>query len=131
MIFLDSNIPMYLVGADHPNKKRAEVLLERFVEAREKLVTDVEVFQEILHRYMAIRRRDAIGPAWAVLEDLTDEVFPLDFAAMSAARHLVMKDGRLSARDAVHAAVMTAQGVETILSFDAAFDQIDGLRRVC
>ena len=31
MIFVDSNIPMYLVGAEHPNKDAARRLLERAI----------------------------------------------------------------------------------------------------
>ena len=130
MIFLDSNVPMYLVGADHPNKDRAQVLLERLVEAREPLVTDVEVFQEILHRYSAIRRRDAIEPAWTVLEELADEVFPLDMESVTGARRLVLENERLSARDAAHVAVMQAHGVKSILSFDAGFDRVETIRRI-
>ena len=60
MIFIDSNIPMYLVGAHHPNKARAIEVVGRLARAGERLVTDVEVYQEILHRYTAIRRIDAI-----------------------------------------------------------------------
>lgn len=62
MIFVDSNVPMYLVGADHPNKAHARRLLERVVADGEALATDAEVLQEILHRYTAIDRREAIGP---------------------------------------------------------------------
>ncbi len=64
MIFVDSNVPMYLVGAEHPNKAKAQQLLEWALRAKERLVTDVEVLQEILHRYVAIRRREAIQPAF-------------------------------------------------------------------
>ena len=131
MIFVDSNVPMYLVGADHPNKRRVQAILQRFIESRVKLVTDVEVFQEILHRYTAIRRHEAIGPAWTVLEDLTDEVFPLDLAVVDRARQLLLEDDGLSVRDAVHVAVMRAREVETILSFDSGFDRVDSIRRVC
>ncbi len=130
MIFLDSNIPMYLVGQEHPHKQRARDLLQRFVEAREKLVTDVEVFQEILHRYTAIRRRDAIEPAWQVLAGLADQVFPWELAHVERARQLVVQDDHLSARDALHIAVMEAHGVERILSFDAGFDAVADVRRV-
>ena len=59
MIFIDTNVPMYLVGADHPHKAEATRLLERAASNRERLVTDAEVLQEILHRYVAIARRDA------------------------------------------------------------------------
>src|ERR1022692_1479833 len=51
VIFIDSNIPMYLVGAAHPNKTSAQILLESLIAKGERLVTDAEVLQEILHRY--------------------------------------------------------------------------------
>ena len=60
MIFVDANVPIYLVGDDHPNKARAQLLVERAAVAGDGLVTDAEVFQEILHRFAAIRRLDAI-----------------------------------------------------------------------
>jgi predicted nucleic acid-binding protein len=46
---------------------RAQRLLERTINAGERLVTDAEVLQEILHRYVAIDRRDAIQPAFDAL----------------------------------------------------------------
>lgn len=59
MIFVDSNIPMYLVGAAHPHKADAQGLLESAIAAGERLVTDVEVLQEILHRSAFRLRREA------------------------------------------------------------------------
>src|ERR1700752_3647316 len=67
MILVDSNIPMYLVGAPHPHKVDAQRLLEKLVSERQRLVTDAEVLQEILHRYVAIDRRGAIQPAFDAL----------------------------------------------------------------
>ncbi|MEK7767853.1 MAG: type II toxin-antitoxin system VapC family toxin, partial [bacterium] len=64
MIFVDSNIPMYLVGGHHPHKGEAQKALEGLISAGERLVTDAEAFQEILHRYSAIRRPAAIQPAF-------------------------------------------------------------------
>ena len=72
MIFVDSNIPMYLVGADHPNKGASRSLLERAIADGEVLVTDAEVLQEILHRYAAIGRRGAIQPAFDALLAIVD-----------------------------------------------------------
>ena len=128
MIFVDSNIPMYLVGADHPNKESARLLLERAITDGELLVTDAEVLQEILHRYVAIDRRDAIEPATAALLGVVDEVFPVERADVERARQIVL-GSRLSARDAVHLAIMRRHGIDRILSFDRAFDGIDGLAR--
>ncbi|NBU24802.1 MAG: PIN domain-containing protein, partial [Gammaproteobacteria bacterium] len=57
MVFIDSNVPMYLVGAAHPNKVDAQRRLETLVTQRVRLVTDAEVMTEILHRYTALERR--------------------------------------------------------------------------
>jgi len=130
VIFLDSNVPMYLVGAEHPNKHTTRRILERLVAGSERLVTDAEVIQEILHRYVAIQRRDAIGPCVDALLGLADEVFDVTTEDVLRAKALVEGDVRLSARDAVHVAVMERCGVRRILSFDAGFDVVDGLERI-
>jgi predicted nucleic acid-binding protein len=72
MILVDSNIPMYLVGGSHLHKADAQRLLEKLVSERQRLVTDAEVLQEILHRYVAIDRRDAIQPAFDALLGIVD-----------------------------------------------------------
>src|SRR5262245_57706417 len=114
MIFVDSNIPMYLVGAPHPHKDDARRLLERFVAERTSLDTDAEVFQEILHRYVVIDRRDAIKAAFALLLDLVDEVFPIQLSDTERARDLLISKRKLSARDAIHVAVMERNGIKRI-----------------
>jgi len=128
--FVDSNMPMYLIGASHPHKADAQRLLERAVVDSDKLVTSAEVFQEILHRYTAIGRRDAIQPSWDLLAAVTDEVFAIDLADADRARAIVLERQTLSARDALHVAVMERHGVTRILSFDAGFDTLPGLTRL-
>jgi predicted nucleic acid-binding protein len=130
MIFVDSNIPMYLVGAPHPHKDNARRLLERFVAERTPLVTDAEVFQEILHRYVAIDRRDAIKPSFTVLLNLVDEVYSIQLSDTERARDLVLSKRKLSARDAIHVAVMERNSVKRILSFDSGFDSLSRLTRI-
>src|SRR5271168_4094046 len=106
MIFIDSNIPMYLVGAAHPHKVDAQRWLEKLVSERQRLVTDAEVLQEILHRYVAINRRDAIQLAFDALLGVVDQVLAVDVGAVERAKQIVLGHRQLSARDAVHAAVM-------------------------
>ncbi len=130
MIFVDSNVPMYLVGAAHPNKLAAERMLERCIGERVPLVTDAEVLQEILHRYTAIRRRDAIQPAFDVLLRIVDDVWSVDRGAAERAKAIVLERALLSARDALHVALMQHHGVTRIASFDAGFDVIPGLERI-
>jgi predicted nucleic acid-binding protein len=130
MIFVDSNVPMYLVGGDHPHKIDARRLLERLVADGERLVTDVEVFQEILHRFVALGRRDAIQPTFDVMRDVVDEVFSIHDADVERAKTVVLGKRRLSARDAIHVAVMEREGLRRILTFDTGFDAMPGIERV-
>ncbi len=129
MIFVDSNVPMYLVGAPHPHKADARRLLERAVGDGERLVSDAEVLQEILHRYVAISRRDAIQPAFDSLLGTVDEVYPVEAGDVERAKAIVLGSSRLSARDAIHVAVMQRRKVARILSFDSGFDGVPGVTR--
>jgi len=130
MIFVDSNIPMYLVGAPHPHKADARQLLEKLISQQERLVTDAEVLQEILHRYVAINRRDAIQPAFDALLGLADEVFLVDQASVKRAKEIVLGHPQVSARGALHLAVMERHEVESIFTFDTGFDGFPGITRV-
>lgn len=130
MIFVDSNIPMYLVGADHPLKVDAQRILERAITDREKLVTSVEVFQEILHRYTALERRDAIQPAFDALSGVVDQVFDITLADIERAKTIVLGRPALRARDALHVAVMERHRVTRVMSFDVDFDRMPGLVRL-
>jgi uncharacterized protein len=130
LIFIDSNIPMYLIGAPHPHKTEAQVILDRLIAAGQRLVTDAEVLQEILHRYTAIAKREAIGPAFQLMLDIVDEVMPIEKADVLRAGEIARNPSLMSARDAVHIAVMERHGVRSIFSFDADFDRWPGLRRI-
>lgn len=121
---------MYLLGGAHPHKSEAQVLLARFSTEGERLVTDAEVLQEILHRYTAIDRRDAIGPAFQVLLEVVDEVFGIEKADAVRAGEIVQHNARLPARDAIHVAVMERRGIRSIFSFDSDFDRWPGLKRL-
>ena len=130
MILVDSNIPMYLVGAPHPHKADAQRLLEKLITERQRLVTDAEVLQEILHRDVAIDRRDAIQPAFDALLGIVDQVLAVDGIVVQRAKQIVLGYRQLSARDAVHLSVMEQNGIERILSFDSGFDVFPRITRL-
>jgi len=130
VILVDSNIPMYLVGAPHAHKSDARRLLEKVVSERQSLVTDAEVLQEILHRYVAIDRRDAIQPAFDALIGIVDQVLAVDRPIAERAKQIVLGYRQLSARDAVHIAVMEHHGIEQIMTFDSGFDGFPGITRL-
>ena len=130
MIFIDSNVPMYLVGATHPNRDRAVAILAQLVRDGEQLITDVEVYQEILHRYTAIQRPDAIDAAFENLDALAGDVLTFGMSEIRAARALIGSVDGLSARDALHVAVMRKAGTNRLLSFDGGFDVCPGIDRL-
>ena len=94
MIFIDSNVPMYLVGAAHPNKDRALAILTQLVRDGEQFVTDAEVYQEILHRYTAIRRLDAIDPAFRSLDAIVDDILTFGMSEVRAGQSAHRFGGR-------------------------------------
>ena len=130
MIFIDSNIPMYLVGQSETHKADAQRLLDAAIVSQQRLVTSAEVLQEILHRYVAIKRLDAIQPAFDALLGVVDEVVPIEEDDVMRARDLVLGARGLSARDALHVAVMLREGITRVMSFDADFDRVPGIVRL-
>ena len=85
---------------------------------------------KILHRYIAIDRRDAIQPAFEVLLNVVDVVLPVRDVEVLRAREVVLGSARISARDALHVAVMEQHGIDRIMTFDRGFDDVPGLTRV-
>ncbi|WP_068181740.1 type II toxin-antitoxin system VapC family toxin [Mycobacterium sp. UM_CSW] len=130
MIFVDTNIPMYLVGASRPHKLNAQRLLESALSAGNRLVTDAEVLQEICHRYVAIERREAIQPAFNVILGVVDEVLPIGHADVELAKDTLLRYQGLSARDALHIAIMTRNHIAQLMSFDRGFDAYPGITRL-
>jgi predicted nucleic acid-binding protein len=130
VIFIDSNVPMYLIGADHPLKDRARRLIEDAVVSGDVLSSSAEVLQELLHRYAVIGRREFIEPAFVALSSLSDVIYSITAADVDRARRLLATTPRLSARDALHVAVMQAHDVGRIMSFDRGFDGIPGIERI-
>ena len=129
MIFVDSNIPMYLVGAPHRNKDEAQRQVEAAIAEGAVLVTSAEVLQEILHRYTAIRRLEAIQPAFDALLGIVDEVFPVERQDVERAKDMLLARRLPSARDALHLAVMERRGIRRIMTFDRAFDDVPWIER--
>lgn len=131
MILIDSNVAMYLVGADHPHKRDARRLLEAIVTGGERLVTNAEVLQEIVHRYAAVGSRTALQPAFDAVLALVDEVFAVELADVELAKQIVLGGyPRLSARDCVHLATMQRRQIRRIMSFDTGFDGYPGVERI-
>jgi predicted nucleic acid-binding protein len=129
-VFIDSNIPMYVAGRDHPNREPARRLLDSVSKGDVAACTSTEVLQELLYRYSGLGRMDLVQRVYDLFVGLCPTVLPVTLADTDRARALLCKLKGLSARDAVHAAVMLNNHVELIATFDRGFDRVPGIRRL-
>ncbi len=130
MIYVDSNVPMYLVGAPHPNKVRVMELVPRLLSAREQLVTSAETFQEIVHRYLGLRDRQHLSAAYEALEAMVSTVAEVTKDDVDAARSASGEYPELSSRDCVHLALMRRMGCTRIWTYDTGFDAVGLVQRI-
>ena len=130
MVFVDSNVPMYVAGRDHPLRDPARRFLERARSGEVDICTSTEVLQEILYRYSALKRLDLAASVYDLFVHLCPTVLPVTLADTDRARTLLASARGISVRDAVHAAVMLNHDISEIASFDGGFDAVDGVTRV-
>lgn len=129
MVFIDSNIPMYVAGRDHPHREPARRFLERVRAGDLEACTSTEVLQEILYRYAALARLDLAREVYELFVQICSVVLPVTLADTDRAKDLLVAGDGPSVRDALHAAVMLNNGVRRIATFDMAFDRIDDIER--
>lgn len=130
MVFVDSNIPMYVAGREHPHRASSQRFLETARAGDVEICTSTEVLQEILYRYSALKRLDLAGGVYDLFVQLCPVVLPVTLADTDRARRLVTDIEGISVRDAIHAAVMLNHDISEIATFDLGFDSIAGIRRV-
>lgn len=129
-VFVDSNIPMYVAGAEHPNRDPATRFLESAADQGFELCTSTEVLQEILYRYTVLGRPELADRVYDLFVALIPEIFEVTLADTDLAKKILLSTPGLSARDAVHAGVMINRGVTAIATFDRGFDRIEEIERV-
>ena len=128
-VFIDSNIPMYVAGRSHQHQDAARRFMDRVRAGEVEASTSTEVLQEILFRYAGLRRLDLARQVYDLFVEICPVVLPVTLADTDKARDLLTAGKGISARDAVHAAVMLNHGTKEIATFDDGFDSIPGLRR--
>ena len=130
-VFLDVNVPIYASGREHPNKEPCARILTMAAEHPQSFVTNSEILQELLHRYLALQRwalgREVVKGFAEVMHDRIEPVYAED---IGAAADLADRYQTVSARDLVHAAVMNRIGIDHIVSSDTDFDLLPGIVRL-
>jgi uncharacterized protein len=127
-VFIDTNIPMYAAGKDHPHKNSCKEIMMSAATGKLKAYTDVEVFQEILYRFFYINRAETgyhiFDNFFRIMEGYILPVTPRD---ISLTRDLseTYKNSKLSPRDFVHLAVMLNNDIEQIITTDKGFSSVN------
>lgn len=130
-VFIDSNIPMYVAGRERANRDPSRRLLQRIRDGDLEACSSTEVLQEILYRYASLNRLDLAAQVYDLFVRICPLIHPITLADTDRARLILCGSGirGVSARDAVHAAVMLNHDVEYIATFDTGFDAIPGIER--
>ena len=129
--FIDANVPIYAAGRDHPYKEPCGRILSMVAEHPGSFVTDAEVLQELLHRYLASRRwelgREVLHSFAELMHDRIEPVYEAD---IELAAEMADLHPTVSARDLVHVAVMQRLGSARIISSDTDFDHLPDVLRL-
>ena len=103
-VFIDANVPIYAAGVDHPFKKPCARILRSVAEDPRPFITDSEVLQELLHRYLALGRwelgREVLRTFAAIMHGRIEPILAEDVLTAS---ELADRHAGVSARDLVHA----------------------------
>jgi predicted nucleic acid-binding protein len=121
---------MYVAGREHENRAPARRFLDRVRDRKVEAVTSTEVLQEILYRYSSLGRLDLASEVYDLVVEICPLVLDVTLADTDRARELLCSTAGISARDAVHAAVMLSHDIEWIATFDVGFDRVKGVRRL-
>ena len=129
--FIDANVPIYAAGGAHPYKGPCADTLSLVAESPLAFVTDAEVLQELVHRYLAQERwplgREVLRTFALVMQDRIESVHAEDILVAGG---LADRHPGVSARDLVHAAVMLRLEVKQVVSADTDFDRLLGITRL-
>ena len=130
-VFIDANVPIYAAGGAHPYKGPCSRVLRLAAAEPQAFVTDSEVLQELMHRYLASSRwLQGRAVLHAFAEVMDGRVEPVHAEDVLSASRLAARHSGVSARDLVHAAVMQRLGAGRIISADTDFDSLTGIERL-
>lgn len=130
-IFLDANIPVYAAGLAHPLKGPCIQVLRQVADKPTRFFTDSEVFQELLHRYLALHRwREGKEVFHEFGRLMQGRVEPVTWEDVDSAGAFADQQQGVSARDLLHRAIMARLGCDRAISTDRDFDRFPEIERL-
>lgn len=129
-VFIDAHIPMYAAGPSHPLREPSRRVIRAIASGQLDAVTDAEVFQEILYRYLHINEREkGLRVFDHFRRIMLGHILPIEDADVQRARELAEQYPALSPRDLIHLAVMLRYEIHEIITADTGFDAVKEVRR--
>jgi len=130
-VFIDVNIPMYAAGTTHRLREPSQRVIKAIAAGQLDALTDAEVFQEILYRYLHIGEREKGFRVFDLFyRIMLGNILPIEDMAIQLARELAEQYPAMSPRDLIHLAVMLHQNIQTIITTDTGFDSVKEIRRI-
>jgi predicted nucleic acid-binding protein len=129
-VLVDTNVILYAIGGPHPYAEPCRRIVALAGEGRIEMEAPVDLVQEVLHhraRRLGDRHQAAAEARAAANLCRLHAVEPVD---ANHAAELFAGSERLSARDAVFAAIALRHDLDTILSADNDFDGLSYLHRL-
>lgn len=126
MVFLDANV-FVSAASDDPRSASCSALLSAIAYGHLKARTSVGVAEEVWHLQLSRPALRLFGAIDRLIE-LMHPLLPFDEAAMRTA--LALPATGVGAYDRIHAATCILNGIDTIVTADRAFDELDRPRRL-
>lgn len=127
-VFLDANVFLYAVGAQHPLKAPSQQVLSLVGDGTLEAASNTEVVQEILHVLNRRGQRETALKLARHIIELLGPLLPVTQVDISVTCDLMDRYPVLSTRDAIHAATMLNNGISDIITSDGHFNAVRGIR---
>lgn len=135
MIYLDTNIIVYAIENHHTYGKKCKRILEDIESEKTKASCSLLVLVELIHvlgrlnKVLAAQKEKPLDMRKNIDAVLSLPLvwFDVNFAVIRRASEY---DYRISGVDYIHVSTMELNSVTKIISADADFDKVDGVRRI-
>ncbi len=128
-MFLDANIFIYSFGnKEGASKSACANQLKRIINGEMRAQTSTLVLNEVLYYFEnKYSKQDALRIFNNIISFKNLDILPVDRNALLYVSEF--SNAGFEASDAYHAAVMKSNGLDTICTYDKAFDKAKGLKR--
>ena len=127
MIFIDTSIIMYAAGKEHPNKEPSVELLKLVAIGEVEAVINVEVIQEIFHRYTMIKMKEKGIKLAKNIMRLIPRIYSIELSDVIKAMEILRRYD-LTSRDAIHIAFMLNRNINEVCTYDKHFFDVKEIK---